>query len=48
MIHRQEFEDNLTKELLLRLSIAIYKLQFAQDCLLLRTSVPQGCSPEHK
>ena len=48
MIHRQEFEDNLTKELLSRLSIAIYKLPFAQDCLLLRTSVPQGCSPEHK
>ena len=55
MIYRQEFEDKLTKELLktvhYNLQISIRLSLFSKDIKvkpLLRKSVPQACSTEHK
>ena len=55
MIHRQEFEDKRTKELLKtvhhNLQISIGLSLFSKDIKvkqLVRKSVPQACSTEHK
>ena len=55
MIHRQEFEDKLTKELLKtvhhNLQISIRLSLFSKDIKvkqLVRKSVSQACSTEHK